>query len=171
MGLRNKVLVGRERQNERHRIKEKLRGIRRECGRRAPDTPLGVDAAQEPASFSGMFPETIVLKLVFAYPGLKVPQGLPCLKGDRMGLRNKGLVAREQRNERHRIKEKLRRIWRAYGRRNQGTLHREGQTAGRACEAQIEADELVCKISETMMVNEIVKKIEEMSGDRQQWNN
>jgi hypothetical protein len=40
----------------------------------------------------------------------------------------------------------------------------------KACEAQAEANQLVCKISETLMVNEVVMKTEEMSGDRQKWN-
>ena len=41
----------------------------------------------------------------------------------------------------------------------------------KATDAQIEANQLVCQISQTLMVNEVVKKIEEMSGDRKHRNN
>jgi hypothetical protein len=44
------------------------------------------------------------------------------------------------------------------------------QQQQRACDAQMEANKLVCKIIETLMVRDMLKRIEEMPSGNQRFN-
>jgi hypothetical protein len=79
-----------------------------------------------------------------------------------MARGNRLRVFREKRSERHAIKERLRRIRRAYGGRNQRIIVEWLKQAGKVTQAQIETSELVCLGSKTPLAGEMMNKIEEI---------